>query len=138
MGDTWIKITDWGSIKPGEELQVKYISRTTTVFIKKVSSIDSDKLNWTQDTGGWDRKKSFDNGDMILSRRAKKGPWFSKRNIDPSKPDPWSDNDTQQVIKKINNTIDKINNNYPHKCPKCGGPAYISFTNKADCSQCKG
>ena len=32
----------------------------------------------------------------------------------------------------------KPDNNYPHNCPHCNGPAYISFTDQVDCmNKCK-
>lgn len=38
---------------------------------------------------------------------------------------------------KFNKESQKEIKDYPHKCPLCGSPAYVScFSNKIDCSKC--
>ena len=35
----------------------------------------------------------------------------------------------------FNNCRDRESDKYPHKCPRCGSPAYIGFS-KVECSKC--
>jgi sRNA-binding regulator protein Hfq len=124
MTDTWKRITDWDIIRLGEELQVQYLrnGKILQTRIKKVYIITDETIFYTKDTGGFDNRSEFDNGTMILSRRAKQQVVFKKG---------------YESFKGIDITGKNIKDKYPHQCPKCGANSYnCPISGRIDCSKC--
>lgn len=115
MTNLWIQATDWDTVKrsfkPGDEIKTVYSTETIKDYVKQVT--DTEIL---YRSGFYDNRISFDKGLFKVYYK------ISPKVLETC----------ENIISKIR-SIFSTNENYPHKCPKCKGPAYISFLNQVDC-----